>query len=218
MQSLLRVIGADRVGYFEYANGGVVHGVSDTFLVDEPTGCDEFDWGSDVVRVAVRSWPLYDVCKGHSRSPEKLSDHLSHARRRRSNPWYWEVMRPAGIEHELKVWLPAPIGTARGFFLVRGRGDRDFDERDRALLALLQPHLAQIRRWWERRRRPALLTPREAEVLDLVARGLTNAEIAGRLVISPATVRTHLEHVFEKLDVHTRTAAVARLRDSTARG
>ena len=55
-------------------------------------------------------------------------------------------------------------------------------------------------------------------MLDLVARGLTNGEIAVRLVISAATVRTHLEHVFEKLDVHTRTGAVARLRDLAGLG
>lgn len=56
------------------------------------------------------------------------------------------------------------------------------------------------------------LTPREREVVVLVAEGMTNAEIARRLWISPGTVRRHLENVFEKLELHTRTAAVARLR------
>ena len=56
------------------------------------------------------------------------------------------------------------------------------------------------------------LTPREHEVVVLVAEGMTNAEIARRLWISPGTVRRHLQNVFAKLEVHTRTAAVARLR------
>jgi DNA-binding CsgD family transcriptional regulator len=119
------------------------------------------------------------------------------------------------IEHELKMWLPMTDGS-RGFFFVRGPGRRDFDERDRAVLALLLPHLARIRERWERRRQPSVLTAREAQVLALVAQGLTNGEIAARLVVSPATVRTHLENVFEKLDVHTRTAAVARLYELSA--
>lgn len=52
------------------------------------------------------------------------------------------------------------------------------------------------------------LTEREAEVLRLVADGLTNAQIAGRLVLSPLTVNAHLRSIFNKLDVTTRTAAV----------
>jgi DNA-binding CsgD family transcriptional regulator len=54
------------------------------------------------------------------------------------------------------------------------------------------------------------LTPREREVLGWVARGKTNSEIAKLLWIAPATVRKHLENVFSKLGVGTRTAAVAR--------
>jgi DNA-binding CsgD family transcriptional regulator len=57
-----------------------------------------------------------------------------------------------------------------------------------------------------------VLTRREHEVVLLVAEGLTNAQIAERLWISPGTVRRHLENVFAKLGVHTRTAAVAMLR------
>jgi DNA-binding CsgD family transcriptional regulator len=56
------------------------------------------------------------------------------------------------------------------------------------------------------------LTPREGEILDLVAEGATNAQIASALGVSLATVRKHLEHVYEKLHVSTRTAAVARYR------
>jgi DNA-binding CsgD family transcriptional regulator len=54
------------------------------------------------------------------------------------------------------------------------------------------------------------LTPREIEVLRLVAEGLTNRLVGRRLALRPATVRTHMEHVREKLGVRTRAQAVAR--------
>jgi DNA-binding NarL/FixJ family response regulator len=56
----------------------------------------------------------------------------------------------------------------------------------------------------------AVLTDREREVLDLLARGLTNKEIAEKLVITTNTVKRHLKAIFEKLDVHTRSAAAAK--------
>ncbi|MER7752084.1 response regulator transcription factor [Kitasatospora sp. NPDC097643] len=57
------------------------------------------------------------------------------------------------------------------------------------------------------------LTAREAEVLDLVARGLDNRRIARELVVAEKTVRNHVTHIFEKLHVATRAEAVARARD-----
>jgi DNA-binding NarL/FixJ family response regulator len=53
------------------------------------------------------------------------------------------------------------------------------------------------------------LTPREWEVVDLVAKGLGTREIATELVLSEETVYTHIKHVYRKLDVHTREEAVA---------
>lgn len=55
------------------------------------------------------------------------------------------------------------------------------------------------------------LSPREAEVLRLLATGLTNREIADRLGLSPRSVQKHLEHVYRKLGVRTRTAAATAL-------
>ncbi|HEY4410720.1 MAG TPA: LuxR C-terminal-related transcriptional regulator [Acidimicrobiia bacterium] len=69
------------------------------------------------------------------------------------------------------------------------------------------------------RKRPSqgwdALTPTELDVVAVAATGLTNAEIAGRLFISPATVKTHLEHIYAKLALPNRAALAA---EATARG
>lgn len=57
------------------------------------------------------------------------------------------------------------------------------------------------------------LSPREMEVLTLIADGLSNKEIAARLHVSPNTVKTHVARVLEKLEVSRRTAALARARE-----
>lgn len=64
------------------------------------------------------------------------------------------------------------------------------------------------------RTRTSGLSGRELEVLSLVARGLSNRDIARKLVVGEATVKTHLNHAFGKLDVDNRTAAVAKARSA----
>lgn len=56
------------------------------------------------------------------------------------------------------------------------------------------------------------LSRREVEVLTLIGEGLSNAEIAHRLVITHSTVKKHLEHIYTRLDVHSRTAALAQAK------
>ena len=57
--------------------------------------------------------------------------------------------------------------------------------------------------------RIGVLSPREREVLDLLANGLTGEEVAARLSLSPETVRTHIRNAMAKLEAHTRVHAVA---------
>jgi DNA-binding NarL/FixJ family response regulator len=95
-------------------------------------------------------------------------------------------------------------------FLFRGPGP-DFSDADRAPLTLLRPHLHQAYQDAQRRRCKApALTPRQRELLDLLAAGHTNTQIARRLGVSEGTVRTHLENIYRRLGVSSRVAAVTR--------
>jgi DNA-binding CsgD family transcriptional regulator len=152
---------------------------------------------------------------GDLRSIVKVTDFYS-ARQWHSTGMYTDVYRPQGAEHELQLFLPDPAaltaepGRTVRLSFFRGSG-RDFSERDRAVLTLLRPHLHQSCLDAECRRHPVpQLTPRQTELLHLVAAGHTNTQIARRLGISEGTVRTHLENIYEKLHVSSRTAAVTR--------
>jgi ATP/maltotriose-dependent transcriptional regulator MalT len=57
------------------------------------------------------------------------------------------------------------------------------------------------------------LTEREREVLVLLAAGKSTRQIAGELVVTAGTVKTHLTHLYHKLDAHSRTQALARARE-----
>ena len=105
--------------------------------------------------------------------------------------------------------LPVSGGTMRLMFL-REPG-LDFSESDRAKLTLLRPHVQAAFLDAETRRHPVpRLTPRQVEVLSLVAAGQTNATIARRLSISEGTVRIHLQNIFARLHVSSRIAAITR--------
>jgi DNA-binding CsgD family transcriptional regulator len=166
-------------------------------------------------------WGAYRDCdhcaypdSGDLRSVTKTSDFYS-ARQWHSTRMYAEAFR--GIEHMLMLCLPWPgAGAKRGpgldvrLVLCRGPGS-DFSERDRALLGLLRPHLDRAYLDAELRRRGTVsLTARQWELLGLVAAGYTNGQIARRLGISAQTVRTHLQNIYARLGVSSRTAAVAK--------
>jgi DNA-binding CsgD family transcriptional regulator len=137
----------------------------------------------------------------------RVSDFYSLRQFRNTGMWT-EYLRP--FERELITCLGGVPGRTLRLVLSRGPG-RDFNERERAALWLLRPHLYQI---YQRRRQARAgtvdVTPRQRELLRLVASGHTNRQIGRHLRISEFTVRKHLEHIFERLRVSSRAAAVAR--------
>ena len=112
--------------------------------------------------------------------------------------------------HGLTDGLVIGFRNGRNYFAQLGlaRGTRLFSERDLAVLRMIAPALERLLRNQTSPMRPANLTVQERRVLQHVAAGLSNTEIADRLYVAPCTVRKHLEHAFRKLGVSNRLAAV----------
>jgi DNA-binding CsgD family transcriptional regulator len=135
-----------------------------------------------------------------------------------------ELFAPLGIEAQLSTTMPTTPGT-NVIGVALNRGKQGFTEQDRTLLDLLRPHIL-IAYSNTLRHSTALtaagsnslraasataalgrLTERQREVLGLVSLGHTNHQIAHELGISIGTAKKHLEHILDRLDVHTRVAA-----------
>jgi DNA-binding CsgD family transcriptional regulator len=127
----------------------------------------------------------------------------------------------AGARHALDHWhrLSAPYEAARSRMLV-GRALRLLGDEDSAVADLTaarntfaelgaKPTEREAADLLGEGEAPGGLSPREVEVLRLVARGKSNPEIAEELVLSEKTVARHLSNIFTKLDVGSRTAAAA---------
>ena len=139
----------------------------------------------------------------------KVSDFLSR-REFHASRFYFLANQDDECEHLMILPFADWTGGVSNIFFFRGRGP-DFTERDRAVLTLLRPHVDRSFQVTEDRRRGRIaLTARQEQLLRLVAAGDSNRDIARQLWITEATVRKHLENIFERLQVTSRTAAVAR--------
>jgi len=203
---LQRLVDADAAGYVETDAGTASRGACELVTRIPPPGL--FEYLEDVGHED----PTHRIyCHGRPDSVA-ISDFIS-ARSFHRRHIYARICEPLGVEDSLRLYLPDVDGCAHFFFFDRPK--RGFSTRTRLLLETLRPHLAEA----GNRRRTSLtldaggrLTAREAEILRHVAAGETNAQIAHRLWLTENTVRTHLDHIYRKLDVHTRTAAIARAR------
>ena len=113
---------------------------------------------------------------------QNISDALSQADFREST-LYNEYYRRIGIDHALLDLVREPLAALYRNLLIR--------KKDRGFAALP-------------------VTPREREVLSWLAAGKTDRDIGEILGMSPRTVQKHLQHIYQKLGVETRTAAVVR--------
>jgi len=139
------------------------------------------------------------------RSAQRISDSLPLEKFRRS-ALYNDYYRRIRIDHAMALPIYVRDGLLVSFVLNRTR--RDFTDRERALLDLMRPHLAKI---FRKVNSFGGLTAREAEVLRWVAAGKSDAQIGAILRISARTVQKHLQSVYDKLGVESRTAAAMRV-------
>jgi DNA-binding CsgD family transcriptional regulator len=176
------------------------------------------------IEVFDRYFHVHPLVRAHGRKPGAVTKRIADcvpAGAFRATPLYNEYYRTIRIEYVTAV----PIYVDHRFLVsfVLNRSAAAFSEHERDLLEIVRPHLAYLYRLSVAADRvrevPAdvqfdvaavPLTAREREVLDWVAAGKTNRDIAAILGASPRTVEKHLERIYEKLGVETRTAAAMR--------
>jgi DNA-binding NarL/FixJ family response regulator len=127
-----------------------------------------------------------------------------------------EALRMWELAERLGVWDPV-VSALRSSLALSSALSKVDDLRPKlASLYTRTNDLALARRAGLRTRSPRdpaeILSPRELEVLGLMARGFRNRDIAKALVISQSTVKVHVRHILEKLGVRTRTEAVLRMQ------
>ena len=157
-------------------------------------------------RVLTRTPKLAVIARCASLHHERLDGSgYPHGLRGDAIPFTARVLAASDVYHAIGEPRPhreaQPADVAARILREEARAGRLDGEAVNAVLA------AMGRRVRRRAELPAGLTPREAEVLCLLSRGLSNPQIAAALTVSRKTVSSHLEHIFTKFDVSTRTEA-----------
>jgi DNA-binding CsgD family transcriptional regulator len=138
-----------------------------------------------------------------------LSSEFYTMRAFRRTALYRDYIAPTGYARYMGGCVAGRPGRTLRLTFWRGAG-ADFTERDQTLVALVRPHALAAYRHAATAGDSIRLTPRQVQLLRLIALGMTNAQIGRRLSIAESTVRKHLEHVFARLRVDNRAAAVVR--------
>ncbi|HEY9735521.1 MAG TPA: LuxR C-terminal-related transcriptional regulator [Trichocoleus sp.] len=205
-------------GYFGVQRWGIylLNGRNDLASVDAKGVSDAFveryqKWGKSVDPV------LHYVMQNHAPAHEELVLPIG--------AWkHSELYQICCSEYDHEHIMTGPIvgngqlvGTINFARIGNTPAFNQFDlARLGALCAHLSARLAELRQLPAAAQNPFLkrLTPREVQIANLVARGLTNAEIGAELWITQNSVKQALKRMFRKLEVSARTEMVAKLRDN----
>lgn len=208
-----RLVPGDVIAYTHFSAGHQMLEDTEVPAGEEP---------SAELQEALRAENPYGIHARRIRKPHftatRLYDVISRQALRRTRLY---ALDPDLGHPSVQMRMPGEAGSKWVLEVVRA--GRDFTDREVALLDALRPWLEMYedRRALGRRiaaagsagvdeRSAARLSDRENEILDRVAGGASNQEIADGLSISPATVRKHLENIYAKLEVTSRTGALAR--------
>lgn len=221
LELITRLIDVDVADYSSHAPNGRV-----LYSVDHPAEASAIPWAP-----TEHEWQVIDAQHPFCRHADRGGDPYFHAHRLsdvanmssfvKTEFYALNLCAVSERPHALQMRIPGAAGTRWQLNLSRG-GRHDFTVRDRLLLDALRAPLlaleahrqladarAQLRAAQQASLVDDMLSAREKEILDLVATGASNTEIAKHLWIAPGTVRKHLEHIYRKLDVGSRTAALA---------
>jgi DNA-binding CsgD family transcriptional regulator len=171
----------------------------------DPTAREMF-WSLVRLSMPNRTWPPANVAEVIA-STDTMS-----VRHWRALPVYVNYPTGSQVSTTFQLLMGIPDGYGRNLRLLCFRyTGRDYNQREHFDLQLLLPHLAAAYRRGHQRRAAQAMTARQVMILELVKDGYTNAQIANRLNLSEGTVRTHLNNIYARLGVQSRTEAVNRV-------
>lgn len=171
-----------------------------------------------------------DACKPGKRIAGVMSiEDVMSLREYEQTTYYNDFLRKENLYYELAVPLFYNNRLVGGLGLFREKKEGDFTPRDKEIVSLLSRHLAlsyhnslrvqefnsdrwQVEKSCQKENLLLKLTLTEREIVSLVEKGMTNREIAKQNNISFHTVKAHLEHIYNKLEVHSRTEMLHRIK------
>jgi DNA-binding CsgD family transcriptional regulator len=218
---IARLVDSDMIKYSRVDASDRSHDVTILGEPAEPPASDEF---LEALRIEGNPYSAYAARTGQPHfSATRLFDVVDRATFRRTKLFQ---LIPFAEASSVQMRMPGDDGSLWKLEVLQP--DREFTDRQLALLDALRPwlelyqdwrvvvrHVAAIRVAPLDQRVAARLSDRERQVLDRVADGASNQDIADALHISPGTVRKHLENIYAKLEVTSRTAALARTGRTT---